>query len=158
MMNARADTPGGAEVPRSRFGMTARSLTLIVIGAAIVIAVHEAVHRALPTLPLAASAPLTVLGAVPLLLLVTRKVVQRGVRATVVAVSDGLLSLSERDYTLRLAIERKDEVGLLIYRFNTLAEKLRRERNDVYQKEILLETVLEASSVMAVICNEAISS
>jgi nitrogen fixation/metabolism regulation signal transduction histidine kinase len=135
--------------------MTARTLTLLLVGTVVVVAVHEGLRWAIPGLPVAAAALLTVLGALPLLFFMSRRVLQRGVRATVVAVSDGLLSLTERDYTLRLVVERKDEMGLLVYRFNTLAETLRRERNDVYQKEMLLETVLGATSMIAVICNEA---
>ena len=47
------------------------------------------------------------LGGCPLLFFVARRVTQAGLRDAVVAVSDGLLSLSERDYTLRLAIEER---------------------------------------------------
>jgi nitrogen fixation/metabolism regulation signal transduction histidine kinase len=42
-----------------------------------------------------------------------------------------------------------------VARFNALAEKLRRERSGVYQKEMLLEAVLAASTSIAVITNEA---
>jgi nitrogen fixation/metabolism regulation signal transduction histidine kinase len=143
------------DVPRSRFGMTARTATVIVLGTVITVAFYEGLRRALPGLPTLGLGLLTVGAACPAIFLMARKLVHRGLRDTVVAVSDGLLSLTERDYTLRLAVERKDEVGLLIYRFNKLAESLRREHNDVYQREILLETVLGASSMIAVICNEA---
>jgi nitrogen fixation/metabolism regulation signal transduction histidine kinase len=71
------------------------------------------------------------------------------------AVADGLLSLTEGDFGVRLAVLRTDEVGRLVSRFNVLAEKLRRERNGVYQKEMLLEAVLAASTSIAVITNEA---
>jgi nitrogen fixation/metabolism regulation signal transduction histidine kinase len=151
-MIAAAETPGA---PRSRFGMTARTVTLVLLGAAVAIVLYEGFRRALPGQPAPVALLLTVFGACPPLYFLARKVVPAGVRDTVVAVSDGLLSLAERDYTLRLAVARQDEVGLLIYRFNTLAEVLRRERNDLYQREILLETVLGASSVIAVICNDA---
>jgi len=73
----------------------------------------------------------------------------------VFAVSDGLLSLSEGDYGVRLAVQRNDEVGRLVQRFNTLAEALRRDRSGLYQKELLLERVLAASTTISVIVNEA---
>jgi len=120
-----------SEAPRSRFGMTARTGTLVLVGAAVAISLYEGARRALPGLPAPAAFLLTVLGGCPLLFFVARRVAQAGLRDAVVAVSDGLLSLSERDYTLRLAVARRDEVGLLVYRFNALAETLRRERNDV---------------------------
>lgn len=71
------------------------------------------------------------------------------------AVADGLLSLTEGDFGVRLAVLHTDEVGRLVARFNVLAEKLRRERSGVYQKEMLLEAVLAASTSIAVITNEA---
>ena len=41
-------------------------------------------------------------------------------------------------------------------RFNKLGEALRTEHNDRYQREILLETVLETTSMAIVLCNEAL--
>ena len=73
------------------------------------------------------------------------------------AVSDGLLSFSEREYGMRLAAPNADEVlGDLVRRFNKLGEALRTEHNDRYQREILLETVLETTAMAVVLCNEAL--
>jgi len=71
------------------------------------------------------------------------------------AVGDGLLSLSEGDYGTRLHVVRDDEMGRLVRRFNALAEVLRRDRSGIYQRQMLLETVLAASTTIAVIVNEA---
>ena len=61
------------------------------------------------------------------------------------AVSTGCFA--DRDGTTACAwpADRKDEAGLLIYRFNRLAETLRRERMDLYQRELVPETILAAS-------------
>jgi two-component system, NtrC family, nitrogen regulation sensor histidine kinase NtrY len=73
------------------------------------------------------------------------------------ALSDGLLSFSEREYGMRLAAPNADEVlGDLVRRFNKLGEALRTEHNDRYQREILLETVLETTAMAVVLCNEAL--
>jgi nitrogen fixation/metabolism regulation signal transduction histidine kinase len=73
------------------------------------------------------------------------------------AVSDGLLSFTEREYGMRLAAPNADEVlGDLVRRFNKLGEALRTEHNDRYQREILLETVLETTAMAVVLCNEAL--
>jgi nitrogen fixation/metabolism regulation signal transduction histidine kinase len=73
------------------------------------------------------------------------------------AVSDGLLSFSEREYGMRLAAPNADEVlADLVRRFNKLGEALRTEHNDRYQREILLETVLETTAMAVVLCNEAL--
>jgi len=72
------------------------------------------------------------------------------------AVSDGLLSFSEREYGMRLAAPDADAVlGGLVRRFNKLGEALRTEHNDRYQREILLETVLETTAMAVILCNEA---
>ena len=73
------------------------------------------------------------------------------------AVSDGLLSFTEREYGMRLAVPNADEpLGDLVRRFNKLGEALRTEHNDRYQREILLETVLETTAMAVVLCNEAL--
>jgi nitrogen fixation/metabolism regulation signal transduction histidine kinase len=72
------------------------------------------------------------------------------------AVSDGLLSFSEREYGMRLSSPNADELlSELLRRFNRLGDVLRTEHNDRYQREILLETVLETTSMAIVLCNEA---
>jgi nitrogen fixation/metabolism regulation signal transduction histidine kinase len=72
------------------------------------------------------------------------------------AVSDGLLSFIEREYGMRLAAPNADAVlGDLVRRFNKLGEALRTEHNDRYQREILLETVLETTAMAVILCNEA---
>lgn len=86
---------------------------------------------------------------------VNRTAAARFVWDGVFAVSDGLLSLTEGDYGVRLAVGRDDQLGRLIRRFNTLAETLRRDRSGIYQRQMLLETVLAASTTIAVIINEA---
>jgi two-component system nitrogen regulation sensor histidine kinase NtrY len=73
------------------------------------------------------------------------------------ALSDGLLSFSEREYGMRLAPQHADEVlSDLVNRFNKLGDALRTEHNDRYQREILLETVLETTAMAVVLCNEAL--
>jgi len=81
-------------------------------------------------------------------------VLTRPIREIIFAVSNGLLSLREKDYSIRLAVKRRDEAGEMARRFNALGEVLRREHNDVYQYELLLETVLEAAPLASVLCYE----
>jgi two-component system nitrogen regulation sensor histidine kinase NtrY len=74
--------------------------------------------------------------------------------AVIRAVSDGMLSFSEREYGMRLTVQRPDELGELVRRFNRLGEVLRTEHNDRYQREIMLETVLETTSMAIVLCDD----
>jgi two-component system nitrogen regulation sensor histidine kinase NtrY len=151
-MVARAGT---ALPPRRGLGMTGRGLISFTSCGLLQLLIYEALRRALPTLSTGAAIPLSVVVACPLVFLFARRFIHRSLRDAVVAVSDGLLSLTERDYTIRLVMDRTDEAGMLIYRFNALTERLRREHNDVYQREMLLETVLGATSMIAVIFDEA---
>src|SRR4051794_40278523 len=83
-----------------------------------------------------------------------RFVLFRQTAGVIQAVADGLLSFAERDYGMRLAVDPEGELGDLVRRFNRLGQVLREEHNDVYQKQMLLETVLEATSMTIVLCND----
>jgi two-component system, NtrC family, nitrogen regulation sensor histidine kinase NtrY len=145
---------GPGEPPHSHYNMTMRAVVTIAVGCLVTLGIYELGRLAVPGLAPLPRAGLTVLVAAPLMMVLTRKIIHRGLRDSIVAVSDGLLSLSERDFSMRLALERRDEVGLLVYRFNRLAETLRRERSELYQKEMLPETILAATSMVVVLCNE----
>lgn len=84
--------------------------------------------------------------------LATRSLVLRP-SAVARAVGDGLLAYSEQDFSVRLA--RVEDPWDLVRRFNKLGETLRDAHNDVYQKEMLLETVLGATPTAIVLDNEA---
>jgi len=150
--------------PAGRAGSWATTLGVSLVVVLVTLGAAEACRRAFD--PMASGAPTLPGGQVTawiagalvatlLVLAINRAAAARFVWDGVFAVSDGLLSLSEGDYGVRLAVMRDDEVGRLIRRFNVLAEGLRRDRSGIYQKEMLLETVLAASTTVAVIVNEA---
>ena len=68
--------------------------------------------------------------------------------------ADGLEGLRDRDYGVRIDEARSGMFAPLAKGFNALAARLRSERNDVYQKELLLETVLETAPTAIVVCDE----
>jgi nitrogen fixation/metabolism regulation signal transduction histidine kinase len=70
------------------------------------------------------------------------------------AVADAMLSYLERDYSVRLAAQRADDPSGLVERLNALGDALRTTHNDVYQKEMLLETVLKATPTAILLENE----
>ncbi|WP_437570323.1 sensor histidine kinase [Sorangium sp. So ce542] len=71
------------------------------------------------------------------------------------AVTDGLSSFAEADDTMRVRQGRRDEIGDLVERHNRLGDALRAQRDDLYQKELLLETALDAAPVAMVLHDEA---
>ena len=130
-------------------------LTLVVVLATVVGAVVGWLLRERPMLSLsfAGGVALASVGT----FLCSRMLVTDPATSILQAVSDGLLSFSEREYGMRLAPQQTDEVlGDLVNRFNKLGEALRTEHNDRYQREILLETVLETTAMAVVLCNEAL--
>lgn len=65
--------------------------------------------------------------------------------AALAAVEQALFSLAERDYSVRLAIAGDAALAAVAARFNMLGEQLRMAESERYQRELLLETVLEAT-------------
>jgi two-component system nitrogen regulation sensor histidine kinase NtrY len=71
--------------------------------------------------------------------------------ATLHALRDGVQGFRERDFSLQLAAVRFDELGELVELYNSVGEVLRDERTRLVQREMLLETVFEASPLAIVL-------
>lgn len=76
----------------------------------------------------------------------------RPFHAVLDAFDAALVSYRDGDFSVRVA--DVPAARGLVRRFNDLAEQLRRERNTVYQKELMLETVLEATTFAVVLCQD----
>jgi two-component system, NtrC family, nitrogen regulation sensor histidine kinase NtrY len=75
------------------------------------------------------------------------------VRRTIQAVSDGISSMKDRDFSVSIA--SPDEPGLkaLVASYNSLGSLLREERQSLYQRELLLDTVIQATPLSMVLTN-----
>ena len=78
----------------------------------------------------------------------------RPVRKTLRTLTDGVRSFQENDFGLRIAGGGDDELGELVSLYNRLGDTLRRERNEIYQRELLLDTVLQGAPMAIVLVNE----
>ena len=67
------------------------------------------------------------------------------------ALRDGVRGFRDRDFSLQLAVDRKDELGELVELYNAIGDVLREERNNLIQREMLLSTVLEATPTAIVL-------
>ncbi len=67
------------------------------------------------------------------------------------ALRDGVRGFRDHDFSLHLAVNRRDELGELVALYNSVGDVLRDERNNLIQKEMLLETVLEATAMAIVL-------
>jgi two-component system nitrogen regulation sensor histidine kinase NtrY len=129
--------------PRARrFGL-ASSLAVLILAQGLAVAVVSAAVvwlRPSPLLALAAGAS----AAVVLSLLLTGRVIGSA-RRTLQALTDGIRSFRDGDFSLRLAATRGDELGDLVGLYNEMGDALREERHDIYQRELLLDTVLQGA-------------
>ncbi len=77
----------------------------------------------------------------------------RPINDTLKALSSGVASFRDHDYSVSIANNRDDELGALVTVYNDLAGTLRKERFDLFQRELLLDTVIQSSSVAVIITN-----
>lgn len=79
----------------------------------------------------------------------------RPIERVVAALHDGVRSLRDGDLSLRLAVDRADEVGELVAAYNAVVEQLACERGHLRARELLLDTMLDSSAVATVLVNSA---
>lgn len=136
-------------IPRSFLGRLAEPLVLAVLAVAGVAAGAVALADRLPLGPwavflLAAGAGLAV----------GLAVLRRFLRPQtdgLAALGDALESLAGRDFSVRLAARRDDEVGRLTGAYNRMADVLQSERSTLAERELLLEAALESSPLAIVL-------
>jgi two-component system nitrogen regulation sensor histidine kinase NtrY len=73
------------------------------------------------------------------------------VTRTLQALTDGVRGFRDQDFSLRLSVRRHDELGELVALYNEMGDALRAERHDLFQRELLLDTVLQGAPVAIVL-------
>jgi nitrogen fixation/metabolism regulation signal transduction histidine kinase len=71
------------------------------------------------------------------------------------AVSDGITSMRDHDFSISIRRISNDELGDLVIAYNALGDLLRRERLDLNQRELLLDTVIQTTPLVLVLTNSA---
>lgn len=71
------------------------------------------------------------------------------------AVSDGIVSMRDHDFSISIRRISNDEIGDLVTAYNELGDLLRRERLDLHQRELLLDTVIQTTPLVMVLTNSA---
>ena len=77
----------------------------------------------------------------------------RPVVRTMQAVSDGIVSMKDRDFSVSITPPRQTELRSLVEGYNGLGALLRAERQGLYQRELLLDTVIQATPLAMVLTN-----
>lgn len=67
------------------------------------------------------------------------------------ALTDGVSGLSDGDFSLSIAETRNDELGRLVGAYNEVGNVLRAERQSLYQRELMLDTVIQTSPLALVL-------
>ncbi|HVN43880.1 MAG TPA: ATP-binding protein [Steroidobacteraceae bacterium] len=135
-------------MPRlSLAGRAAASVAVSVALAALLTAI--AVRWLPPTL----AAALAIAAVMPLAVWLARGIARPWVRV-VRAVRDGILSLNDRDFSVSIAATRDAELSALSDAYNALGTVLRRERLDLHQRELLLDTVIQATPLALVLTDD----
>ena len=102
------------------------------------------------------SATIAVLGAllvaVPVAIVFARWFMQP-IRRTLAAVSDGIGSMRDRDFSVSITPSVETELHALVASYNGLGQLLRDERQSLYQRELLLDTVIQATPLAMVLTN-----
>lgn len=94
--------------------------------------------------------------AVPLMLWSAGRIVHYIERA-LTSLDDGLRAFKDGDFSMRLASGRYDHTRAMHVKqlYNEIADVLRIQRNEVYQKELLLDTILQRTPVAVVLVTES---
>jgi nitrogen fixation/metabolism regulation signal transduction histidine kinase len=69
------------------------------------------------------------------------------------AVADGIASLRDQDYSVSVAPPQSAPLRNLVEAYNGVGQVLRAQRQDLYQRELLLDTVIQATPLALVLTN-----
>jgi two-component system nitrogen regulation sensor histidine kinase NtrY len=95
-------------------------------------------------------AAFALLGALPLLAFIARGIVAP-LQSLLRALSGSVASLRDGDFSVSLNERRNDEFGDLIRAHNDLGRVLREERQNLFQRELLLDTMVQNSPIALVL-------
>ncbi len=98
------------------------------------------------------SASLILLLALPVLIYLLHRVIVP-VNQLLQALSDMVTSIKDNDFSVSLSTNRKDELGDLVRAHSELGHILRSERQNLYQRELLLDTVIQSTSQALLLTN-----
>ena len=77
----------------------------------------------------------------------------RPVNRLLTALGDGVTSFQDGDFSVSLNPGRDDELGVLVRVYNAAGEVLRKERHSLYQRELMLDTVIPSTPWALVLTN-----
>jgi two-component system nitrogen regulation sensor histidine kinase NtrY len=85
---------------------------------------------------------------------ITMRAPLQRVRRNLSALVDGVRGFSDDDFSLRLHVTGSDEISDLVTVYNDIGDVLRDKRNESVQRELLFETVLQASPLATILTSD----
>lgn len=70
-------------------------------------------------------------------------------------IRQGLLNFKDHEFSSSLAVSGKDEFSQLALLYNQVADILRREKQAIYQRELLLDKVIQSSPIATVLTDDS---
>ena len=137
---------------RRRLGFVGR-LTLLALAQALVAGVAAGAAAVVWPRPWAVAAAAALASGAFALVYTGRALSSAG--RTLQAVTDGVRSFRDTDFSMRLAETRDDELGELVALYNQMGDALRSERHEIYQRELLLDTLLQGAPMAIVLAGRA---
>jgi two-component system, NtrC family, nitrogen regulation sensor histidine kinase NtrY len=135
---------------RSRFSLEGKLALLVggiaLAGAAFGVAMHRATESA--WLGILFSSAI----ALPAALWLLRRFM-KPVNRLLQALAGGIGSLRDNDFSVSIAETRQDELGDLVRVYNELGGILRNERQELFQRELLLDTLIQSTPLALVLTN-----
>jgi len=97
-------------------------------------------------LPWPVALPIALLSSVVITLFISRRFT-RPISRLMQALINSTHNFRDKDFTTSVACDRNDELGELVTSLNDAGELIRAERQDLYQRELLLETIFETTPI-----------
>ncbi len=139
-----------ARKPRASFSLAGRIVLVLCTVAIVATAAALLLHHWLASPWLAGAAALLL--TLPPFILITSRLFNRWSQS-IRAVTDGIGSLKDRDFSVSVTPTGPDEIGDLTAMYNSLGDDLRKERLNLYQRELLLDTVVQTTPLALVLTN-----
>ena len=76
------------------------------------------------------------------------------VQKLITALETGVASFKDKDFSITIHNERNDELGRIVDTYNDMSTTLREERMSLFQRELLLDTIIQSSPVSIVLCDQ----
>jgi len=133
---------------RPRLSLEAQVTLLAVVLVLLAVAVTLLVHRLVGEWYYAATFTLAVM--VPAAIWATSRWAGP-VNRVLQALNDAASSFRDGDFSMSIGTSRRDELGELVSHYNYMGDVLRRERQSLFQRELLLDTVIQSSPLALVL-------